>query len=551
MDDAIVDVDSRCNRHGAMLQSGTRLIDTTAPAASAISPGRSRSLAYATLLAAILTPTAACLLLRLGSFPGLHGDEAWVGLRAFEQQARGLFTLRGMNGYTGSLFPGIVNLAFATLPADVASLRLPGAVLNGLALVVTAVALFKRGLAALAFLLCMGSSLLFLFYGRVAWEVNALQNLLLALILLSLTRLIEPSRPREGWLFLLLLCFSLGCWSHAIFGAAALSFAAATLLVAIRWPGEGSARLLLVGLLNLMVQFVLLFRHFVGEGPFATTALPALSASLLVIALAAYAHGRVESRALPRIASVLNAPLIARASNILLIGFVAVALAASPTGDISFFGTVSGVILLQRVVSYLPGPVEMTALHLRMVFLLALFAAIALRSLRSDRCEPARLLLPLLCLWTLAFFAALRLSIAGVADRYYIIPQFLFLASIALGINGFRAPWKMAAFGLLAAGFVHAQITGFRELSRDDDRPPFERFSYAGYADTSRHFMRLEPLTAYLKAQGHCRVESSTFFIDQPMRFLMRVGQPCSGDGRARVEYCSGCLAPVRGFEVR
>ena len=553
MPDTIIDGDKVRIKHAAMRPSGTRLIDSPSPVvpAGAISLESPRRFAYMALLFALQGVIAASLLLRLGSFPGLHGDEAWVGLRAFEQQARGLFTLRGMNGYTGSLFPGIVDLVFAIVPADVASLRLPGAALNGLALVVAACALFHRGLAALAFMLGMGSSLLFVFYSRVAWEVNALQNLLLALVLLSLTHLLEPEKYRERWLFLLLLSFSLGCWSHAIFGAAALSFAAATLLVAIRWPSESSAGLLLVGLLNLLVQFVLLLRHFVGEGPFATRALPALLAGLLVIALATHAYVRVERRLIPHITNLLNKPLVARSSNILLICFVTIALAASPAGDISFFGTVSGVILLERVVSYLPGPVEMTALHLRMVLLLALFAAAAFQSLRSERNEPAQLLLPLSCLWTLAFFAALRLSIAGVADRYYIIPQFLFLVSIALGIDGLRANWRMAAIGALAAGFVYAQLTGMRELFRDEERPPFERFNYAGYTDTSRHFMRLAPLTAYLKSKGHCSVESSTFFITQPMRFLMRVGQPCTGDGRAHVEYCAACIAPVRGFEVR
>jgi len=28
----------------------------------------------------------------------------------------------------------------------------------------------------------------------------------------------------------------------------------------------------------------------------------------------------------------------------------------------------------------------------------------------------------------------------------------------------------------------------------------------------------------------------------------MRVGQPCTGDGRAHVEYCAACIAPVRDF---
>jgi hypothetical protein len=193
----------------------------------------------------------------------------------------------------------------------------------------------------------------------------------------------------------------------------------------------------------------------------------------------------------------------------------------------------------------------MIALHLRMGLLLALFAAAAFRSLRSERSEPGQFLLPLFCLWTIAYFPALRLSIASVADRYYIIPQFLFFVSIALAIDSLRATWHLPAISLLLAGFIHAQVTMVREAFRDEDRPPFELFDYAGYTDTSRHFMRLDALTHHLKSRDYCRVESSSFFIVQPMRFLMATGQPCTSNGKARVEYCAACLAPVRGFELQ
>ena len=520
------------------------------PAHTAIEPKRASNIAYAGLLASITAIIAAGLLVKLNSFPGLHGDEAWVGLRALEQQARGMFTLRGMNGYTGSLFPEIVTLVFSIIPPGTSSLRLPGAILNGLALGLTSLALWKRGASALYFVLAMGSSLLFMFYSRVAWEVNALQNLLLALVLLALAHLLERGRSRRRWLFLLLLAFSLGCWNHAIFVAAALSFAAATFLVALKWPGESSARLLLVGQLDLLVQSVLSGRHFVGDGAFWTRALPAMLAGLGAIALATHAYALFEDRLLPPTIRALSDRRIARSTGIVLAGCVALSLAASPISDISFSGTVSGVILLERVVSYLPGPIDMTALHLRMVLLLVVFAAAALRSFRSEPSEPQQLLLPLFCLWTIAYFPALRLSIASVADRYYIITQFLFFVSIALAVDGLRKSWKMAAIGLLLAGFVYAQATTIREAFRGEDRPLFERFDYAGYTDTSRHFMRLDALTNELKSRGYCGVESSSFFITQPMRFLAAAGQLCTGHTRVRVEYCAACLAPVRGFDL-
>src|SRR6478672_9397638 len=109
-----------------------------APAHTAIEPKRSSNIAYAGLLASITAMVAAGLLVRLNSFPGLHGDEAWVGLRALEQQTRGMY------GYTGSLFPEIVSQVFSIIPASVGSLRLAGAILNGLALGLAALALWKR-----------------------------------------------------------------------------------------------------------------------------------------------------------------------------------------------------------------------------------------------------------------------------------------------------------------------------------------------------------------------------------------------------------------------
>ena len=521
------------------------------PAHTAIEPKQSSNIARIVLLPLIIAIVIAGLLMRLDSFPGLHGDEAWVGLRALEQQARGMFTLRGMNGYTGSLFPEIVSLVFSLVPPGVGSLRIAGAILNGLSLGVTALALRRHGAAALYFALAMGSSLLFMFYSRVAWEVNALQNLLLALILLALPPLLQQARSSRRWLFLLLLSFSVGCWSHAIFVAAALSFAAATALVALKWPGEGSARLLLIGQMNLLLQLVLCGRHFIGDGAFATRALPAMLAGLALVALASDAYVRIESRLLPRAIAALTDRRIARFANVLLAGFVVLSLAVSPISDVSFFGTVSGVILLERVASYLPGTIEMIALHLRMALLLALFAAIALRSISAKPNKPEQLLLPLFCLWTIAYFPALRLSIASVADRYYIIPQFLFFVSIALAVADLRASWKRPAIALLLAGFVYAQVTAVREALRDEDRPPFELFDYAGYTDTSRHFLRLDGLTHYLKSRAYCRVSSSSFFIAQPMRFLMAAGQPCEGRDDVRVEYCAMCVTPVRGFELQ
>jgi hypothetical protein len=512
---------------------------------------RDRGLIHAALVILSVSVVTIGLFTRLGSFPGLHGDEAWMGLRALEQQARGMFTLRGMNGYTGSLFPEIVTMSFSILSPTVDSLRLPGAILNGLALLLMTAALWKRGAAAIYFVLLMGSSFLFVFYSRVAWEVNALQNFLLATIFLALTQSLSRSRSSPGWIFLFLIAFSVGCWNHAIFASAALSFAAAATLAALKWPSEDSVKLMLVGHLNLLLQAVLLVRHFVRDGPFTHHALPAIVAGLAAILAATRAYSSVEAYVVPAVLRVITDRRVARLASTLLLVSVALSLLVSRTSDVSFFGTVSGIILLERVVSYVPGPVEMTALHARMAIFLAGFAAIMFAGFRSAQLPREQPILPLLVLWTIFYFPALRLAIPTVADRYYIIPQFLFFCSIALAIDSYPLQWRAPLQLVVLAGFIHAQTTLFREIVRDKDRPPFETFKYGSYSDTSRHFLKLDPLTDYLKAHGLCEVRSSNFFITQPMHFLMMTGRPCLATGYVEVEYCKTCFAPVPWFELR
>ena len=512
-------------------------------------------LAYKLLVATTIAAISGTLFFRLPSFPGLHGDEAWVGLRALEQHAKGFFTIRGMNAYTGSLFPQIVTLASSLLSPGVLSLRLPGVLLNWLALVLMAAALWKRGSAALSFLLLMGSSLLFLFYSRVAWEVNALQNFLLSLIILSLTILLKSERPPLWTVFLLFLAFSLGTWNHEIFVAATLSFAAAATLVALKWPDEDSARLLSLGYFNLVLQIVLLGKRFVADGPFVLHALPALIFGCALVALSSLAYVRAEKYLLPAISGMIRSPPVVHAGNGVVALAIAGSLLISVTSASAFFGTLSGIIMLKRVVSYSPGFIEVAGLHARMALLVAAFLAIAARQMRNVGVLRRDQLLNISVMWTIAFFPALMLATRSAADRYYIIPQFLFFCSIALAVDHVPDRWRSASQAFFICGFIYAQAMAAREVLRDDNRPPFETFEYGSYADTSRHFLRLDRLSDYLQRQDVCHVESSSFFIAQPAQFLMATHPTCGNPhpenlATVGIEYCSGCGGPVAWFEL-
>jgi hypothetical protein len=505
----------------------------------------------AALAASIVCIVAVNLCREIEAFPGLHGDEAWIGLRAIEQQIQGMFTLHGMNRYTGSLFPQLAAFSFSMFSPDVGSLRLPGVALNVLALQLMTVALWRRGIAAVYFALLMGSSFLFLFYSRVAWEVDALQNVLLAAIFLAVTQLMRAGRSSPFPVLLFLLSFSIGCWNHAIFGTAALAFAAAANLIALKWPREDTARLALIGNLNLLLQAILLARYVVVDGPFAQQVLPALAAGLIVILSTTYAYLAAEVRLAAAAQRIFGHPRLAKLATPLIILSVALSLAASPANDTTFFGTVSGVILLERVASYVPGSIELAALHARMAILLVIFAVPLLAAWRSVRLEREPTLLPLLILWTIFAFPALRLATGLIADRYDIIPQFLFFCAVALAIGQYPIRWRVPLQLMLLAGFIHAQVTLLGEIVRKQDRAPLVMVKYGAYGDTSWHFLRLDGLASYLKARQLCDVRSSNFFIDQPLKFLMSTGQPCHGKRVVQVEYCTACASPVPWFELK
>ena len=159
-------------------------------------------------------------------------------------------------------------------------------------------------------------------------------------------------------------------------------------------------------------------------------------------------------------------------------------------------------------------------------------------------------LLNLLVIWTITFFPALMVETRGLADRYYIIPQFLLFCSIALAIGDGLHRWRLPLHALLTCGFVYAQATSFRETLRYDNRPPFETFAYGSYSDTSRHFLRLDRLSDYLERQGLCRVESSNFFIAQPTQFWMATHARCENPETVAIEYCTDCGGPVAWFEL-
>ncbi|MFO0980951.1 MAG: glycosyltransferase family 39 protein [Planctomycetota bacterium] len=181
---------------------------------STASPAAARALLFgAAALALVL------LLPYLETVPGLHGDEAWVGLRV-RALSEGHHTVYGMNAYTGSVHQYLL-LPFMQL------LGYRVAVLRGFSVATSLISLllyfsivrrlFGARAAGIAALL-LASLPFFTLYGRTATENFALNPV----CALGACRLLLAARDRTGRRRVMLALaagalLALATWSHIIF----------------------------------------------------------------------------------------------------------------------------------------------------------------------------------------------------------------------------------------------------------------------------------------------------------------------------------------------
>ncbi len=136
--------------------------------------------------------------------PGLHGDEAWFGLRAQQMMSGEARSIHGMTAHSGALFPLLVAGSFKVFGMSVWSLRVPGAVCNVVAIGLLTWLVWnvqRRAGSAILLLLLLAGSVLVTAESRVAWEVTALGPLLAAALLalaLRILRRADSARGRGG-----------------------------------------------------------------------------------------------------------------------------------------------------------------------------------------------------------------------------------------------------------------------------------------------------------------------------------------------------------------
>lgn len=474
----------------------------------------------------LLALSLASLSYRLGAVPALTGDEAWIGIFVQRLRSYGAVTPHQMNTYTGPLFAWCVSAVSSFFAPGVGGLRAFGAAMNALAFAAYWLHLRRRvsAEAAASWGLLLAGSAFLLLKSRLAWEVYALQPLLIAGILSAL------ARPGST-VALALLCVA-GTQNHFIFLSVPASL---VVLFGVRaaWDGDEAAFPNLrssTAALAASVAFAVLKSRITDASW--TAHRPDWAAALVLAPLlagvaAAYAPDALRIEPWRRLRRPLE------------VAFALTMLAFGVWHLVPMVQLLAGPVVYARVFS-LPLP-----LWARLPLLAwgSFLAALVVWNSAGARTRPG--LAPherTLLLWPAAFACVFIAFRHTSSLRYYSIPACVWLAALSAALPRMarRDQSKLVPVALAAA--LVAQGLVWRELASPADRAPL-KFKVGWRRESSWDFARKDALFAAFDASRACRIgHMERSFVAIPLQFhsLERTGG-CEADRVFDADQCPEC----------
>jgi hypothetical protein len=505
--------------------------------------------------AAVLAVYVLCVLLRrLAAFPALHVDEGWTGLFAVRIMKEGLITPHEMNDYTGPLYPWMLSKVFAALRPSILTLRLPGALCNAAALLAMAVHLGRRfgSRSSLAWLVLFSSSAMFALKSRLAWEVYALQPLLMVVIYASCRRFLERGDRSFLNAAVFLAANLVGVQNHFIFISVPLSLVAASAAALLSRKDPDARSLAVLALADLAMTTV----FFLAKRPMTPAfwlahreALVALffGAPLIFAGLFRLLDGWCARHA----ERVFEAPGLARPWPSRALGW------AMGAGLALFFvfhwaaliEIWSGVAVFKRLASWAPPlPAELALYAWAALLLGLLFWAMLTCWQPSEyrRLEPYE---RLVTLWPLAYACVFPLFRNTNSIRYYILGSWMFMAALAVLLPRLAAVRRARLLAPLACGVLALNALIWRESGPKVERRPFA-FRVGWHRENSYHFAGKDALYRLADAERPCSVSQEEPSLWLPLEFYMTTLPGACRPGRTlRPVYDVGADRPpyVRG----
>lgn len=500
----------------------------------------------------ILAGFALLLGTNLDVSPGLHGDEAWFGLRAEQMASGALRSIHGMTAHSGALFPLIVAGSFQVFGISVWSLRVPGAVCNVLAMGLLAWSVWnvhRRAGGVLLLLLLLAGSVLVTAESRLAWEVTALGPLLAAALLALALRILRRAGSARGQAVdatAFVAIATLGTHSHLIFLALVGGLFASSLACAVRFPEYRTRSLLLV-----------------------TTAALAIAAALAFVKMRLFAPGRSDlglallyafAMALPaavfpglrrRLDERLRDMLARVAGPLTKLGLAAAVLGVAAFGVVhlpAFIQTVANDALLKRLYSVaMPWPM-LVASYGYALLLVGAYATVLVRVMRgSASVGPLDFLLIVL---PVPVGAGLWLLVHPRSIRYYILANLVLMVALAVSHAHLTRTWA-ARFSWVVLGYAIAVNVVLVPIIAD--RHHYDSLSPRWFAlglrqETSAHFFPTAPVAERLRADGVREFDTrDAIFIRLPLAFYLSFENWSATPGRrAAVDYDYGLPGGIR-----
>lgn len=507
----------------------------------------------------ILSYLLAVMTVNLSSFPGLHADEAWVGLNANNIIYNGVRSIHGVNTYTSSLYSALVALGFMKFGVHLFTLRFVGVFLNLLSFAIVAFSYYKyvdkkATFLYLALLLSCSSLLLF---PRIAWEVCALQGFFLSIKFSILLKYFKGDKLNFVDVFAFFTLTSIGIINHFIFIFESLGFSLAALFLHLRYRDKATLELLYFSIFPVGLAAIIYFiKPPISEEIFQTYGYALLFLAITILAMASllFIHTRFRIQELVdrSIAKVFYA--IALISGIAVVFFLLSKFYALHTW--SFFGTLSGIVVIERLSSYLLSSAEERWLEIAWGIILGIFLVRGFQKLLQFKNTTNTIQGEVFFyLYTLCSLLCISLS-PGNSDRYYIIPVYLFAASFPLVVRNHGIIGKTRYFWgillvILSSTLALEHSLLWRNIAELYNRPPVV-VTYYNYRDRSSHFLKHNELLAFLRERKLCQIHiDTTFFIYFPLDFHFLTNRiPCDRTRTARIEYCPHCLGEPKYFKI-
>jgi len=360
------------------------------------------------ILAAISAYILALLYSNLEVFPALHGDEAWIGIYADRVSNRGIYTLHAMNTYTSFFYGWMLTHFFSAFGKSIHSLRILGILFNAAAALMLTIHFYRRFSAAHAFawLYLLATSSMFLWQSRVAWEVCALQNFLIAAIILLIHNFLERKIFSRLGTALFFLVNTIGVWNHFIFISIPLSLLLYAIAYSITTRDLSLLRFLRLTAANILVAAsVYLLKPLVSEAIWQQHWI-ALTALFTLIPTAAWMLDTFYAAAIEKtLRRKVEAAFTDKARKY-LVGFLCVGLFAFVLFHITPLIQIwSNTLLFKRIVSWPPPLALSFILHLWAATLITSYLIYALKGLKNTWAANMQHYERFLFYWPLVYFA--------------------------------------------------------------------------------------------------------------------------------------------------